>query len=119
MVFDTILIYCISISRLLVTVNLSFSSCGFILNRYHIIFFLFSSFYRSPTLKQTEKADAGDQIQPVFISQFPQAVRNAQANLLQNNLTAGHGSYFLNFIYASKIIMLYPPLGTSTVSVYA
>ncbi|KAJ1701556.1 hypothetical protein LUZ63_001335 [Rhynchospora breviuscula] len=43
---------------------------------------------RSPALKPTEKADVADHTQPVFVAQFPQAVRNAQANLLQKNLTA-------------------------------
>ncbi|KAF7054828.1 hypothetical protein CFC21_062444 [Triticum aestivum] len=40
---------------------------------------------RISTSKQTDRAGDSDQIQPVHVAEFPQVVRNAQANLLQRN----------------------------------
>ena len=40
---------------------------------------------RISTSKQTDRAGDSDQIQPVRVAEFPQVVRNAQANLLQRN----------------------------------
>ncbi|XP_073005358.1 nuclear pore complex protein NUP133 isoform X1 [Typha latifolia] len=42
---------------------------------------------RIPTVKKAEKGGDSDQIQPVYVGEFPQNVRNAQATLLQKNLS--------------------------------
>uniref|UniRef100_A0ACD5WY74 Uncharacterized protein n=1 Tax=Avena sativa TaxID=4498 RepID=A0ACD5WY74_AVESA len=42
---------------------------------------------RISTSKQTDKAGDSDQIQPVRVAEFPQIVRNAQADLLQKNFS--------------------------------
>ncbi|KAI8558082.1 hypothetical protein RHMOL_Rhmol04G0061000 [Rhododendron molle] len=41
---------------------------------------------RIPPTKKGEKADNVDPVQPVFVSEFPQVVRNEQVNLLQNRV---------------------------------
>ncbi|KAM3314756.1 hypothetical protein ACQJBY_033510 [Aegilops geniculata] len=43
---------------------------------------------RISTSKQTDRAGDSDQIQPVHVAEFPQVVRNAQANLLQRNFAS-------------------------------
>ncbi|KAJ3669565.1 hypothetical protein LUZ60_011515 [Juncus effusus] len=44
---------------------------------------------RLPAVKKEEKGDDGvDQTRPVFVGEFPQVVRNAQANLLQTNISS-------------------------------
>ncbi|XP_020102961.1 nuclear pore complex protein NUP133 [Ananas comosus] len=42
---------------------------------------------RIPTGKKADKSDDSNQIQPVFVGDFPHIVRNAQSNLLQKNFT--------------------------------
>ncbi|XP_019702771.1 nuclear pore complex protein NUP133 isoform X9 [Elaeis guineensis] len=42
---------------------------------------------RIPAEKKTEKGGDANQTQPVYVGEFPQVVRNAQANLLQKNNT--------------------------------
>lgn len=41
---------------------------------------------RIPPTKKGEKADDVDPVKPVFVSEFPQVVRNEQVNLLQNRV---------------------------------
>ncbi|XP_066396963.1 nuclear pore complex protein NUP133-like isoform X2 [Miscanthus floridulus] len=42
---------------------------------------------RISTSKRTDRTGDSDQIQPVHVAEFPQVVRNAQASLLQKNLS--------------------------------